>query len=78
MIAYKRNAVVQPGGKLTLSELPFQPGQQVEVRLSLVGQQTSQVEQLKEVFRETQQLPQAKAVSEQDIAKEIAAYRAGR
>ena len=66
------------GGKLTLSELPFQPGQQVEVRLSVVGEMTSQVEKLKEVFRETQQLPQVKAISEQEIAEEIAAYRAGR
>ena len=78
MIAYKKNAVVEADGKLTLSELPFQPGQQVEVRLSIVGERSSQVEKLKEVFREIQQLPQAKAISEQEIADEIAAYRAGR
>ena len=78
MIAYKKNAVVQAGGKLTLSELPFQAGQQVEVRLSIVGERTSQVEKLKEIFVETQQRPQAKAVSEWEIVVEIAAYRAGR
>ena len=78
MIAYKKNAVVQAGGKLTLSELPFQTGQQVEVILTVAGERASQVEKLKEVLCQTQQLPQAKAISEQQIAEEIAAYRAGR
>lgn len=78
MIAYKKNAVIEADGKLTLSELPFQPGQQVEVRLSVVGETTSQLDNLKAAFRETQQIPQAKKISEQEIADEIAAYRAGR
>ncbi|MEO7297497.1 MAG: hypothetical protein ABI042_02845 [Verrucomicrobiota bacterium] len=78
MIAYKKNAVVQAGGKLTLSELPFQTTQQVEVILTVAGERASQVEKLKEVLRQTQQLPQAKTISEQEIAEEITAYRAGR
>lgn len=78
MSAYKKNAVVQAGGKLSLSELPFQAGQNVEVTLTVAGERASQVEKLKEVLRQTQQLPQAKAISEQEIADEIAAYRIGR
>ncbi len=78
MIAYKKNAVVQAGGKLTLSELPFQTGQQVEVILTVAGERASQVEKLKDVLRQTQQFPQAKTISEQEIAEEIAAYSAGR
>lgn len=78
MSAYKKTAVVQAGGKLTLSELPFQAGQNVEVTLTVAGERASQLEKLKEVLRQTQQLPQAKTISEQQIAEEIAAYRAGR
>ncbi len=78
MIAYRQSATVQKSKQIILSDVPFQPGQQVEVVvLAEEGQSGNLVRELREVLQVTQELPQAQAVSEDEIAAEIAAYRAG-
>jgi hypothetical protein len=62
-----------------LSDLPFQPGQRVEVVVIAEDEPpANRVRELRELFQTTQALPQAQAITEDDIAAEIAAYRAGR
>jgi len=79
MIAYRQYATVQKSKQIVLSDVPFQPGQQVEVVvLAEEGQSINLVRELREVLQATQELPQAQAISEDEIAAEIAAYRAGR
>jgi hypothetical protein len=79
MIAYRQYATVQKSKQIVLSDVPFQPGQQVEVVvLAEEGRSINLVRELREVLQVTQALPQAQAISEDDIAAEIAAYRAGR
>ncbi len=77
MIAYRQYATVQKSKQIVLSDVPFQPGQRVEVVvLAEEGQSVNLVRELREVLQMTQTLPQAKALSEDEIAAEIAAYRA--
>lgn len=62
-----------------LSDLPFQPGQRVEVVLIAEEDRPgSRLHELREMFKTTQALPQAQVLSEDEITAEIAAYRMGR
>ncbi len=79
MIAYRQYATVQESKQIVLSDLPFQPGQRVEVVVIAEDEQpANRMRELRELFQTTQALPQARAITEDDIAAEIAAYRAGR
>jgi hypothetical protein len=79
MLAYRQFALVQPSKQIILSDLPFQPGQRVEVVVIAEDEPPARrVQELRELFQATQALPQAQAISEEEIAAEIAAYRAGR
>ena len=77
MIAYRQYTTVQKSKQIILSDVPFQPGQQVEVVvLAEEGRSVNLARELREVLQVTQKLPQAQAISEDEIAAEIAAYRA--
>ena len=79
MIAYRQYTTVQKSKQIILSDLPFQPGQRVEVVVIAEDEPpTARVRELRELFETTQALPQAQAITEDEIAAEIAAYRAGR
>jgi hypothetical protein len=79
MIAYRQYVTVQKSKQIVLSDVPFQPGQQVEVVvLAEEGRSINLVRELRETLQVTQALPQAQAIGEDEIATEIAAYRAGR
>jgi hypothetical protein len=78
MIAYRQYVTVQKSKQIVLSDVPFQPGQQVEVVvLAEEGRTINLVRELRETLQVTQALPQAQTISEEEIAAEIAAYRAG-
>jgi hypothetical protein len=79
MIAYKRTVTIQNPRELILNDLPFQVGQRVEV-VMLVEETTPKATpaDLQALFRETQALPAARSTTEDEIAAEIEAYRAGR
>jgi hypothetical protein len=76
MIAYKRIVTIQNPRELVLSDLPFQPGQRVEVVLLAEERSDRQLSELQALFQETQALPLARTITEEEIAAEIEAYRA--
>jgi hypothetical protein len=79
MFAYRRYATVQKSKQIVLADLPFQPGQRVEVVVIAEDEPSAnRVRELRELFQTTQALPQTQAISEDEIAAEIAAYRSGR
>ena len=79
MIACKRIVTVEDPERVVLSGLPFRRGQRVEIVMIAEDElNRPAAEELRQLLRETQQLPAAKAVSEDQIAEEIAVYRAGR
>lgn len=79
MIACKRIVTVEDPERVVLSGLPFRRGQRVEV-VMIAEEELNRpaAEELRQLLQETQQLPAAKAISEDQIAEEIAEYRAGR
>lgn len=80
MTAYKKYVTIKDPKSLVLTDLPFKQGQVVEVVVIAQdnGAAEERVRDLQTLLKETQALPQAKAISEDDIAAEIEAYRAGR
>ncbi len=79
MRAYKKYVTIKDPKNLTLSDLPFRPGQRVEVvMISEDEDREKRAQELRALLKKTQSLPDAKAVSEDMIAEEIAQYRAGR
>lgn len=78
MLAYKRYITVKDPENLVLKKLPFRAGQRVEVVMIADEEKNASVQELKKLLKKTQRLPNAKAISEYEIAEEIKAYRAGR
>jgi len=79
MMAYRQYVTVQDPRQIVLSDVPFRAGQRVEVVVIAEEEQpAARVQELRALFKTTQALPQAQAISEDEIAAEIAAYRAGR
>jgi len=79
MLAYKKYVTIKDPSKIELTGLPFRPGQRVEVVMIAEDEEReTQVEQLRALFKKTQALPQAQAISDDVIAEEIEEYRAGR
>ena len=78
MQTYRTLGVVQESGQILLSNLPFRPGQLVEVLVLVEDQhQNGLTEKLALLFKKTQALPQVQVLTEAEIAAEIAAYRSG-
>jgi hypothetical protein len=79
MLAYKQYVTIKDPAKIELSGLPFRAGQRVEVvMIAEDDDRATRVEELRALFRSTQALPQAKAITEEMIAEEVEAYRARR
>ncbi len=79
MQAYKTYARINPSGELAITKLPFAPGALVEVLV--VGAERSAAEREQEwgrLMMTVQELPQAAAISDTDIAAEIDVVRAAR
>jgi hypothetical protein len=63
---------------VVLSDLPFQPGQRVEVIILAEDKQEASISQkLQILFDKTQALPRVQDITEAEIAAEIEAYRRG-
>lgn len=61
-----------------MTDLPLQPGQRVEVVVFAdEEEQKVRLRNLRALLRETQKLPEAKAISDDEIEEEVATYRAG-
>ncbi len=78
MTTYRKYITIADPNNVTLSGLPFHPGQRVEVVLISRGEPLpAHLQELQTLFQTTQALPQAQTISSEEIAAEIAAYRAG-
>lgn len=75
MKAIKRTVTIEDPKELILTNLPFQQGQRVEILLLAEEDPAYRVAEVRELFRATQELPQAQTITEEEIAAEIAAYR---
>lgn len=78
MKAYRTYLTIKDPNQVTLSRLPFRPGQRVEVVILATDEEHSaRVQELKNLFTATQSLPQAQTLSEDEILREVEAYRDG-
>ena len=64
--------------QVVLSDLPFSEGDEVEVVVVAKDGMDARVRQLKDLLKVTQSLPQVQTLSEEDITREVEAYRNGR
>jgi antitoxin ParD1/3/4 len=79
MRAYKKYVVIEDSQRVVLSDLPFEAGQRVEIVMIADEPQTAaRLETLHTLLTSTQALPQARTLTEADIAAEVAAVRTGR
>lgn len=81
--AFRQKVKVQPGGVIEIRSPELTPGAMAEVIVLMETREgesarVTRVRELAELFKMTQALPQAQAISEDEIAAEIAAYRASR
>lgn len=79
--AYRKKVTVRPDGRIEIFEPVLKPGTQAEVILLVETSPEDEVvlarvREWEALFKATQALPQAKSITEEEIAAEIAAYRA--
>ena len=78
MTTYKKILTIEDPQQLILSDLPFKPGQKVRVIILTESlEQSEQGEKLRALLKDTQALPSSQAITEEEIAVEIDAYRRG-
>jgi hypothetical protein len=77
MEAYRTYLTIKDPRQVVLKNVPFRPGQRVEVLLITRDADATTAQKLKALFKETQSLPQAKTLSDAEIAAEVVAYRSG-
>jgi hypothetical protein len=83
IVALRQKVKVQPGGQIEIRSPELEPGEIAEVIVLIEKQPTSterqaRVSELAALFKTTQALPQAQTISEEEIAAEIAEYRANK
>lgn len=75
MADYRRRVTIEDPGRLVLSDLPFRPGQQVEVVVRSEDDRLERCRELAALLEQTQSLPQVQALSEDEILRELDIYR---
>jgi hypothetical protein len=76
MKAYRTYLTVTDAKQVVLSDVPFQPGQVVEVLvLAQDDDHALTLRRLDTLFKTTQALPQVQTLTDDEIAAEIAAHR---
>jgi len=79
MLAHKQYITITDPARMELTNLPFRKGQRVEVvMIAEDNDKVARLDDLRALFNKTQALPQVQAISDEMIAEEIEAYRAGR
>lgn len=79
--AFRKKVTVRPDGRIEIKSMNLKPGTKAEVIVlieSADADRKERVRRLKALFKATQSLPQAQTITEEEIAAEIAAYRAGK
>lgn len=78
MKAYRTYLTIKDPDQVILSKLPFRSGQRVEVVILATDEEhAARVQELRNLFAATQSLPQAQALSEDEILREVEAHRDG-
>ncbi|PSB29972.1 hypothetical protein [Chlorogloea sp. CCALA 695] len=77
MNAYKKYITIEDPNHVVLSDLPFKPGQRVEVIILAADSKRAISEELRDLFDRTQALPGVQDIREDEIAAEIEAYGRG-
>lgn len=78
MTAYKKLITIDDPAHVVLSDLPFEKGQRVRVVILPEDDNRAEISQrFRQLFRETQALPEVAEITEEEIAAEINAYRRG-
>jgi len=78
MTTYKKTLVIDDPNNLVLSDLPFQSGERVKVIILPQSYEPSpNGDRLRSLLKKTQSLPSSQAITEEEIAAEIEAYRRG-
>lgn len=78
MVAYEKSVLVEDGGEIRLTGLPVKPGQRVRVSVTVEDDsRPERVAALRRLFADMQQSPNARAITDEQIAAEIDAYREG-
>lgn len=76
MKAYRTYLTVPDTKQVVLSDVPFQPGQVVEVLvLAQDDDRALALRRLDALLKTTQALPQVQTLTDDEIAAEVAAYR---
>jgi hypothetical protein len=78
--ALRKKVTVRADGRIEIKSKVLKPGTKAEVIVLMEGtdmESQKRVRQLKALFKETQSLPQARTITEEEIAAEIAAHHAG-
>jgi len=78
MKEFRTSLTIKDPKQVVLSDLPFSEGQEVEVVVIAKDEMDARVQQLKDLLKATQALPQSQALSDEDIIREVEAYRNGR
>ena len=79
METFRIRTTVSKDGKLSINNLPFRPGEKVDVIVrGGIKNRQALANDLQGLFKEIQSLPQAKSITEEEIAAEIATYRASK
>jgi hypothetical protein len=79
--AFRKKVTVRPDGRIEIKSANLKPGTKAEVIVLIENTNAGRkerVRRLKALFKTTQSLPQAKTITEEEIAAEVAAYRAGK
>ena len=79
MKAYRTYLTITDPKQVILSNMPFRVGEKVEIVVLAAedDNRAERVRQLQDLLKETQSLPQAQTLSEDDILREVEAYRSG-
>lgn len=74
MEAYRTFLTVTDSHQIVLKDVPFQPGQPVEI-LVLAQRNEIMVQEMERLFKETQSLSQIKSLTDEEITAEVNAFR---
>jgi hypothetical protein len=78
MKAYRAYLTIKDPKKVVLSDLPFRQGQRIEVVVLAKDEvDGARLQELKDLLKATQSLPRIQPLSEEDITREVEAYRSG-
>ena len=79
MNTYETSTTVEPQGDIRIAGVPFAPGTEVEVTINPKRKGVAEfLSAWQRVCDELRALPQASALTDEDIQNEISDYRAGR